>query len=125
MLSKSSLLKLQTADERLQLLFKKVSERIDINISCGHRTEEEQEAAFKGGFSKVHFPNSKHNSKPSLAVDCQPLTNGTIEWNNISKFVNLAKIVKEEASKLGIEIVCGADWTKFRDLPHYELKEDK
>lgn len=46
----------------------------NVHISCGQRTEAEQEAAFKSGLSKVHFPDSKHNKSPAEALDLFFLT---------------------------------------------------
>lgn len=46
-----------------------VLEWIDVGVTCGHRTEAEQNKAFKEGNSKVQYPNSRHNMFPSKAVD--------------------------------------------------------
>jgi hypothetical protein len=45
---------------------------IDFKILCGHREEKEQNEAFNKGNSKLKWPQSKHNSLPSLAVDIAP-----------------------------------------------------
>ena len=39
-------------------------------------------------------------------------------------FMQAGKIVKGAAEDLGIRIVWGGDWTKFRDGPHVELAKD-
>jgi peptidoglycan LD-endopeptidase CwlK len=118
--SKVSRQRLDTCDTRLQKVMEAVLQRVNISIACGHRSKEEQDKAFKGGFSKLRFPKSKHNSNPSVAVDIIPYPSGyqatEKEWQD------LAKVVKEEAAKLGVEIVWGGDWKKFVDKPHFELK---
>ena len=44
----------------------------DFTILCGHRTEEEQNRAVVEGKSKAPWPQSRHNSSPSRAVDVAP-----------------------------------------------------
>ncbi len=128
--SASSKAKLATCDERLQRLFHAVIELVDITIVCGERGEKAQEAAFKGGFSKVKFPNSRHNSSPSLAVDWAPYP---IDWQDRDRFLYVAGIIFGIAREMGIDnIRNGADWRRdgrakgnhFDDLGHTELKED-
>lgn len=117
---KTSIARLNTCHPDLQRLFNEVIKEVDCTILCGHRTEEEQTKAFESGNSQVKWPNSKHNSAPSLAVDVAPYP---IEWNNIAVFKALAGIVKKKATELGIAIEWGGDWKTFKDYPHYQLKE--
>jgi peptidoglycan L-alanyl-D-glutamate endopeptidase CwlK len=111
--SEASERKLQTCDVKLQRLMNAVLQRQDIIIICGHRTEKEQNEAFKNGFSKLKFPKSKHNQYPSQAVDIAPYP---LNWNDINGFNKLAVIVKEEAAKLKTNIEWGGDWKSFKDL---------
>lgn len=90
----------------------------DISILCGHRGEEEQNEAFRNGNSKLQFPNSKHNSFPSVAVDIAPYP---IDWKDIDRFKLLAVHIKYVAKELGIDIKWGGDWKSFKDYPHWEL----
>lgn len=117
--SKSSTAKLESCDNRLQRLFNEVIRYQDCTIACGHRGEAAQEAAFDAGFSKVHYPDSKHNSYPSMAVDVAPYP---IDWYNVEKFQAFAVLVKECAGKLGVEVEWGGDWADFRDYPHWQVK---
>jgi hypothetical protein len=117
---KSSKEKLATCDPRLQEILNEVIKIRDISILCGHRGEEEQNKAFNGGNSKLKFPQSKHNSQPSKAVDIAPYDKG-IDWENREKFFELAGIVKAIAHTKGIKIRWGGDFTSFFDGPHYEL----
>src|SRR5579871_2009363 len=67
--SPKSLVNLETCHPDLQTLFKEVIQTMDCTILVGHRNQEDQEKAFEQGNSKEHWPNSKHNSIPSMAVD--------------------------------------------------------
>jgi len=113
--------RLATCDARLQQLFWEVVKEFDCTILCGHRTEAEQKKAFDGGFSKVKFPNSKHNSYPSKAVDVAPFP---INWNDTKRFKELADVVKTKARELGIKIKWGGDFKTLVDMPHFELDEE-
>lgn len=126
--SKRSKNKLETCDSRLQNLFNEVIQYFDCSILCGHRGEDEQNEAFHAGRSKLMFPESKHNSEPSQAVDVAPYP---IEWDNKERFYYFAGIVKGIALKLNIPIRWGGDWDSdtrvkdqtFFDLPHFEITE--
>ena len=85
---------------------------------CGYRGENDQNAAFANGNSKLKFPNSKHNQLPSLAVDVAPLP---LDWNNVGAFLKMVQLIKVIANKQGVKIRCGADFEKFKDYPHVEL----
>lgn len=118
--SKKSYDRLMTCDKRLQTLFLAVVKEYDCMVLCGHRSEEDQNKAVAGGFSKTQFPKSKHNSLPSKAVDVAPYP---LDWNNKQAFIDLAKFVLKKADELGIKIKWGGDFKKFFDGPHYELVE--
>lgn len=110
----------------LQRLFNEVIKYYDCSILEGHRNEERQTKLYAEGKSKVQFPNSKHNSFPSRAVDAVPYP---IDWDDTRRFYMFVGIVRGIASQLGINIRCGADWDgdlevkdqNFHDLPHFEL----
>ena len=57
--------RLGTCHYLLSTIFTKVIESYDCKILCGHRTEDAQTEAFEAGFSKVKWPDSKHNKLPS------------------------------------------------------------
>ncbi len=61
---------------------------------------------------------SNHNSNPSKAIDVAPFP---IDWNNIQRFLDMAKVIKESAKTVGVEITYGGDW-KMKDYPHFEVK---
>ena len=70
--SKRSFDTLATCDARLQSICLEVIKMFDFSVICGHRDEEAQERAFREGFSKARWGQSKHNVKPSKAVDLAP-----------------------------------------------------
>lgn len=124
--SKASIAKLKTCDERLQRLMEECIKETDFSVLCGMRGKKEQDAAYAAKLTKLRFPNSKHNSNPSLAVDIAPYP---IDWNDVERFKDLAKIVLRKARELGISIRWGGDWNcngiedeTFVDLPHFELR---
>lgn len=119
-LSARSRRELATCHEDLRRLFKAVNEEIPLEVICGHRGKAAQNQAYAEGRSKFAWPNSRHNSLPSEAVDVCPLP---IDWNDTAAFKRLAEVVKTTALKLGIEITWGGDW-RMRDLVHFELAKD-
>lgn len=119
-LSETSVRRLGTCDKRLIALFSSVIREVDCAIICGTRGQEEQDAAFAAGNSQVKWPNSKHNREPSLAVD---VAFYPIEWDNIEKFEQFARVVKRHAEGLGIEVRWGGDWSGWKDRPHWEVPE--
>jgi peptidoglycan LD-endopeptidase CwlK len=95
--------------------------RIDFMVTEGHRNKEKQEEAFLNKTTKVHYPNSMHNTFPSLAFDFVPFPFGWTDkdWNDIKRFQAVRDILAEEAGNLGIEILWGGAWGW--DSPHIEL----
>lgn len=122
--SKASAAKLATCHPDLQKIFNEIIKTRDCTIICGARTLEDQQAAFKGGFSKIDGINkkSKHQvskEQPlSLAVDVLPYP---IKWEDKAGHDNFARAVKATAEHLGIKVRWGGDFKDFRDAPHYEL----
>lgn len=123
---KTSRSRLETCHPEIQRLFNELIKDWDISIICGHRTEEEQDAAVAAGNSKTKFPKSKHNSMPSLGIDAALYP---IDWSDSGRHYMFVGMVKQKAKDLGINIRCGADWdgdngTKdqtFHDLVHFEI----
>ena len=126
--SQASLDKLSTCDERLQILFNKVIEYFDCTIVYGNRGEKDQNEAFAKGASKKKFPDSKHNSSPSKAVDAVPYP---INWGDEDRMYYFSGVVMGIAKMLDIEIRWGGDWDKdtevrdqtFNDLGHFQLED--
>ena len=67
--SKSSVSKLTMAHKNLVLLFCDVLDFHDVGISYSYRDARTQNDLVLKGASKLRFPDSAHNKKPSLAID--------------------------------------------------------
>ena len=123
---------LATCHPDLQRLLNEVIKHYDCSVICGHRTKEDQNKAYHEGRSKIKWPNGKHNSSPSMAVDVVPWfsTKPNIRWNDSKKFYHFAGYVLAVADQLGINLRWGGDWDgdgelhdqTFMDLPHFELR---
>jgi peptidoglycan L-alanyl-D-glutamate endopeptidase CwlK len=99
---------------------------VDFSVICGERGREAQTEAFNSGHSKVKFPNSKHNSHPSEAVDVCPWP---IDFENINRFLELSVLIKQcwndmsNDDKEGWTLHYGGDWKNFKDYVHWELRK--
>jgi len=93
--------------------------RIDFSVVCGHRTQAEQDAAYAAGYSKLKWPKGKHNRWPSRAVDVIPYPAGYKA--TVAEWTELAKVILEEADKLGVKMSWGGHWKSFVDRPHFEI----
>lgn len=94
-----------------------------IQCVCGERNKEDQDLAFEQGNSKLKYPESKHNKKPSHAGDFVPDPDRnpkTISWADLKEFEIMCLVFEAEAEKLDIKIRLGRDF-KFKDFPHIEL----
>ena len=125
--SQKSLKQLYSCHPQLQLLFFEVIKHYDCTILEGHRTEERQDELYRIRQSKVEYPDSKHNTIPSVAVDVAP---HPIDWNNTKRFYHFAGFVIATAKQLSLDIRWGGDWDSdhdlddqtFMDLVHFELR---
>jgi len=99
---------------------------VDFTILQGFRGKAAQNEAFDSGKSKLRFPDSKHNTFPSLAVDFAPWP---IDWQNIGQFEYVAGVIAGCAQTLGVPVRLGRDWDRdglsvderFKDYGHVEL----
>lgn len=123
MLGAVSTRRLETCHPALQRLIREVDRRLskhrylELAVVCGHRGQVEQEQAFRDGNSDKHWPDSRHNTTPSTAVDIAPYP---IVWEDRELFMLLIGYVLAVSEDLGIEIEVGALWHK-RDRPHIQL----
>lgn len=123
---KKSKERLLTCDPRLQEILNEAIKIVDFSVICGHRTEEEQNRVFRERKSQLKWPQSKHNTYPSLAVDVAPYP---IDWNDEVRFAHLIGILRGIAMMKGYELRVGIDWDKdgeirdhsFLDFPHIEI----
>lgn len=125
---KSSRTRLASCHPDIQEVLNEAIKHIDFSVVCGHRSEEAQDLAYAHEKSQVKWPNSKHNSLPSLAVDVAPYDGGIL-WDDVEAFTLLAGIIKGIAIMMGIKVRIGCDWDgdgmvkehSFLDRPHVEL----
>ena len=120
-------------DPRLQNVMDYVLEHVaDVTLTTGHRTKEAQNMVFAHGFSKVQWPNGKHNKLPSIAVDLQPYPFPTDELKLRAALGYIAGRAIEYGRQHGIKLRWGGDWNgngdvtdqNFDDLFHIELRDD-
>lgn len=106
-----------TLDGDLQVLVTRIRDEVaDISLISGYRDREEQNGLHENGFSTLRWPDSKHNRKPSLAVDLQPYPYPQREvkvWAALGYIAgNAQRIAKEE----GFRIRWGGDWDGDGDI---------
>lgn len=140
MLSKHSRLLLEEVDPKLKALFLQVANSMHCQVLCGYRSSAEQEDLFKAGRTKVRGGKSKHNNKPSLAVDVAPLQDKKLIWpdskakgylKQLAYYYYFAGVVLGTAETMGLKIRWGGNWDgddtfldqTFDDLVHFELKD--
>ena len=121
-LSAKSQAKLQTCHSDLIKLIEAVAETERCAVICGFRSRYEQEKAYYTGKSKAKFGQSKHNLKPSQAVDVVPLP---LNWEDIPAFEKLGEKIMAKAKELGIKVKWGKHFKGLVDYPHFELASDK
>lgn len=142
----SSLEQLSTCDYRLQEILNEVVKYYDIKVLVGHRDEATQNEMYRLGRSKLKWPNGKHNTYPSKAVDVTPYPvpknwgalskNDTLAerdkaWKERLKFYELKALIFYIAAQKGYKIRYGGDWDNdydytdqsFDDLVHFEIVE--
>ena len=117
---RTSVERINTVHKDLREVLYAAIEDFDFSVICGSRSEEEQNEAYDNGYSLLIWPNSKHNKMPSRAVDIAPYP---LDWDDIQGFLEMAAVVLEKASQLGVPLRYGGNWARFKDYPHFELVE--
>jgi len=124
-LSMTSKQRLDTCHPLIQkVIYEAIKESpVDFLVVCGYRNQEDQDKAFAQGYSKVKFPNGKHNHNPSLAVDLAPVVDGKVLWDDSKLFERIADHVLAKAVDLDVNLTWGGNWTGgFVDQPHFQLE---
>ena len=124
--SEKSLARLSTCDSRLQRLFQQIVQDFDCSIIEGHRDEARQNKMVDEGKSQVRWPDGKHNTEPSLAVDVCPYP---VVWDDRERQTLFAGYVLATAKAMGVDLRWGGDWNRdtqvrdnsFDDLVHFEI----
>jgi hypothetical protein len=109
---------LATLDPLLQDVLNLAIEKYDFAVVQGHRDMEDQNTQFNEGDSQLRWPNSKHNSHPSMAVDIIPWPT---QYEDIHEFFVMATHIYAAAQKLGVLINWGGHWRTLKDYPHFEI----
>lgn len=105
-----------------------INEVCDISLITGYRDEKEQNSLYPT-FSKVRWPNSKHNTSPSLAVDLQPYPYPKRTSELREQLSYIAGRATQWAQSRNIALRWGGDWNRngsildnhFDDLFHFEI----
>ena len=126
--SDKSISKLATCDARLQRVFHEVVRNFDCTILEGHRDKERQNQMVEEGKSQVRWPDGKHNTVPSMAVDVTPYP---VVWDDRERQTLFAGFVLATAKAMDIDLRWGGDWDRdtevrdntFDDLVHFEIVE--
>lgn len=126
--------RLETCHPDLIKLFTRVIETRDCTILEGHRGLEEQNEAYRRGYSKLRYPHSLHNRLPSRAVDVLPYheLEPHLRYDDMDGNLMFVGYVYAMADQLGIRIRNGADWDmdyniedeSFVDIAHWELLDE-
>ena len=127
--SEKSIAKLSTCHPLLLRVFHEVVREFDCTILEGHRDKDRQNQMVAEGKSQVLWPNGKHNTVPSLAVDVTPYP---INWDDRERQTLFAGYVLATAESLRVALRWGGDWDRdtevrdnsFDDLVHFEIVED-
>ena len=111
-----------TCDQKLQDVLNEAIKHFDFSIIWGHRGMEEQNRIFDKGYSKLRWPMSRHNTRPSRAFDVVPYPDGYRASDETFYF--LATCILRAAMELGIHLTWGGHWKNFKDLAHFQLKDN-
>ena len=117
--SEKSKEQLKTCHPLLQEICNEAIKEYDFSVLCGFRGAEAQDEAYFSGKSNARWGESAHNKKPSLAVDLAPYP---IDWKDKDRFIYLARVMKDIASKKNIQLIWGGDFQNLKDLGHFEIK---
>lgn len=120
--SKKSLERLSTIDKKLQDLFNEVIKisKIDIGISFGIRSLEEQQKVFNDRKSMCDGIIKKSKHQDGLAVDFICFVNSKLTYE-IKYYYYIVGLCEEIARRLNIDVQSGI-WWSFEDGGHIELK---
>lgn len=90
---------------------------VDFMVIEGKRNEARQRQLVINGKSRTM--NSRHLT--GHAVDCAPIVNGSIPWQEWPYFKKVADVMIQAGKELGIDVEWGGNWDSFKDGPHFQL----
>lgn len=113
-----SLKKLDGVHESLVRVVKRAADLSDVDfvVTEGLRTMKRQYELVAAGASRTL--KSRHLT--GHAIDFAPVIGGEVTWK-WPPFFPIADAFKRAARELGVAIVWGGDWVRFKDGPHIEL----
>ena len=125
--------RLKECHQDLQTIFNYVIRFWDNTIITGHRGETEQNKKYRLGQSAVKYPNSYHNTEPSMAVDSVPYPSLYGSRDNMIAYGGFVMGVAAMLKSYGAiehDLVWGHDWdddqdledTNFEDTGHFQLR---
>lgn len=131
-ISQDSLDALSTCHDDIQLVIRTVARNVPLVVTWGFRDMKTQNRFYRKGKSQLQWPESRHNEKPSKAVDAYPVVDGEVPWGDTHVFYHFAGYVRATAEQMGIPLRSGADWDEdfefddqeFDDLGHFELIDE-
>lgn len=86
----------------------------------GLRTAEEQNGLFLKGASKMDGFKKKSYHQTGKAFDIFLMVEGKASWDK-EKLTKVARHIQEVAKDNNINLTWGGDWTKFVDMPHFQI----
>jgi peptidoglycan L-alanyl-D-glutamate endopeptidase CwlK len=93
----------------------------EVNVirTCTYRNNAMQQVYFnkRPKITNARPGESPHNYNPSFAFDIAFVRNRKLDWSP-KYFKAFADIIKG----INSDIVWGGDWVRFKDAPHFELK---
>lgn len=89
---------------------------VDFTVLEGLRSPERQKILLETGASQTL--NSRHIT--GHAVDLGAWVDDEVRWD-WPLYHKIASAMKTAAKEIEVKIVCGADWKRFPDGPHFEL----
>lgn len=117
-LDERSLKKLEGVHEDLVRVVMRAADlsEVDFIVTEGLRPMKRQRALVAAGASKTL--KSRHLT--GHAIDFAPVVDGEVTWK-WPPFFLIADAFKKAAREVGVAIVWGGDWLRFKDGPHVEL----
>jgi peptidoglycan L-alanyl-D-glutamate endopeptidase CwlK len=91
-------------------------QKVEFIVVEGVRTRERQAQLIKAGASRTM--DSRHLT--GHAVDLAPTLDGEVRWD-WPLFYPMAAAMQDAANAMGVALIWGGTWVRFRDGPHFEL----
>ena len=95
----------------------------DLVIVHGYRNEQQQNRAYALGNTTKRWPDSLHNTFPTIAVDLAPWVNGEIPWDRPALFQIMTGCMFAAAKDLSVDLRWGGDWDSDWDLAEHRLQD--